>query len=383
MSPVQRLRITLLLAICAIAPPACISPQAGKDPVGSVEGRVLCDDGTPARFARVYLHKAGPAAEDENQFLFSQLRSAADAPTDLNGNYSIPSVTPGTYFVRVYQAGYADDTYLIFKAEDQLSPDQQKALLATVPQVTVKSGGAAHVDLTIRRGGAIGGRISFDSGGALSHVQVFATLISSTALEALAKQDGSISTTPDSQLFQSGTYTDDRGIYRISGLPQGKYRISVRVTNHGFNVNDAELKRLGGADLTVYPPDTLKQSETKLVDVDPSDEITGVDITIPLGKLHSVRGFVTNAGAPLENARVELLPQTETTAAPSQQQHPETLTLPDGSYRFELIPSGTYTIRVRYTAKGASTRTASRQIAVTVIDNDVLDANVDLLQEKQ
>jgi protocatechuate 3,4-dioxygenase beta subunit len=381
MFPVQKMRVALFLAISAISLPACMSAQAGKGIPGSVEGRVVCEDGTPARFARVYLHRAAPAPDDENTFLFSQLHSAGDAPADLSGNYVIPSVAPGTYFIRVYQQGYAEDAYLIFKVADQLNPDQQNALLATVPQVIVKGGAATHADLAIRRGGAIGGRISFDDGGAFSHVQVLAALVSSTALEALGKQDGNISITPDSQLFQSGGYTDDRGIYRISGLPQGKYRVSVRVTNNGFNVNDAELRRLGGADLTVYPPDTLKQAETKLVDVDAGDEITGVDITIPLGKLHSVRGFVTSAGVPLENARVEILPQAEITGTPSKAQHPGTLTLPDGSYRFELIPSGTYTIRVRYTAKGDPNRTAGRQI--TVIDNDTLDANVDLVQGKQ
>lgn len=375
MFPVQRIRVALLLAICAVAVPACVPAQTGNGGTGLVTGRVLCDDGSPARFARVYLYELDPATG-----LFHGRGTSGDATTDLNGNYLIASMASGTYFVRINLRGYVDDSYLIFALRDKLPPDMQKSLLATFPQVIVKNGSTSRLNVTVQRGGAISGRVSFDSGGALEGEEVKATLISSRFLDDLTQGSSGLYKDSNTQLDLSQALTDDRGVYRLSGLPQGKYRISVRLTYQGQYYGSEDGRH--AADITVYPPDALNPSEATLTDVDVGDEITGIDIVIPTGKLHTVGGFVTQEGTPLEDARVELLAQSEAATTPSQRPRWQILTRADGSFQFEMIPSGTYTLRARYVAAGTHTLAATRQISVTVTDSDVLDANVDLSPAK-
>ena len=56
---------------------------------------------------------------------------------------------------------------------------------------------------------------------------------------------------------------NDRGVYRFSGLPPGKYRISVRVIE--WLPVAENIKPRGFSDLTVFAPDTLSEAGSKVV----------------------------------------------------------------------------------------------------------------------
>jgi hypothetical protein len=257
--------------------------------------------------------------------------------TDLEGYYVFPSVQPGRYIVDVLSDGYSRDLALIRDVLDDFGPAEKRELLASFPQVSVTNGGASRVDVVVRRGGAISGRLSFDSGGVLSGAEVEAELISSSLFE---KQAGGNGGAPKGLDFSVSAETDDRGVYRISGLPAGKYRIYVHVKEPVFRqlAWSNWPTRTGRAELNLFAPEALSEADSKVIEVGDGDEMTGVDLNIPTRLLHSVGGIVTQHGVPVEHARVTIRPQGQKGPDPSNW---ATSTIADGSYRMDLMPSGT------------------------------------------
>lgn len=344
---------------------------AAPSVAGSLEGRITSSDGYPARFATVHLVPLAKLLAQEGA-AHAVPKAPRDVRTDLNGDYGFLSVQPGTYLVEALKDGYSPELPLLLQSLDKFAPAQQKELLAAFPQVTVTSGGASRADVVIHRGAAISGQVSFDTGGVLSDAEVTATLIS-TGLFGL-HDDGSDSS--QALNFTLDTKTDDRGVYRIRGAPAGTYRIDVDVDEGGMQQWGVDTPtRVGTAVLTVSAPDALSATDARPVKVADGDEQTGIDITIPMRLLHSVAGVVTRRGVPVERAHVTIRPaaqpkpQTWTWSAP---------TISDGSYRIDLVPSGTYILEATFSPAAPGRSSTTRQITVTVGDGDVLDANINL-----
>jgi hypothetical protein len=158
------------------------------------------------------------------------------------------------------------------------------------------------------------------------------------------------------QIFTHGIATDDRGVYRVPGLPKGKYRISI------------------WEGVQVFAPDALKASDARAVSVDEGDVISDVDITIPNQLFHSIGGIVMRGGTPIANANVILVREGET-------RNRDSVNKPDGSFHFDMVLPGTYTIEVEYPAPGSEVYAPSLhgKITVQLIDSDITDADVELL----
>ena len=113
-------------------------------------------------------------------------------------------------------------------------------------------------DVVIHRAGAISGHLTIDSGGILSKTDIIATLVSTTLFGNTEDKDRQ----HHPPRFTENELTDDRGFYRIAGLPPGKYRIEAQVTEH-FD----KPEQTGTAGLYVYAPEALQESDAKLFDV--------------------------------------------------------------------------------------------------------------------
>ena len=359
------------------------SAQTTADSSAYVEGHITCDDGgVPVRGAAVRLIPLAALLQSDNgkgsSGASGQGQEWPEGTTDFSGYYRLHPVRPGMYIMDARQDGYSNDLKLVRSVLDRFTLDQQKKLLATFPQITVGSAGSVVGDVVLHRAGAISGRVTVDSGGILGKTTVTAALVSSTLI---GNADGGPGQKPVD--FSLSASTDDRGVYRIAGLPEGEYRVSLHMIE-GFwkpvmlpnGRYSGEPVRQGVGDLTVFAPEALTESSARLVHVGDDDELTDVDITIPMRLLHSIAGTVTRGGAPLAGAWLQVQQQGEK----PREVPTETASMPDGTYRFDLLPAGTYTIAARYPNPVASERkSVMRKITVQVDDDDITDANVELL----
>jgi hypothetical protein len=315
---------------------------------GSAEGHVICDDGSPALLAQVYLK---PLAR---YFLKGQPGHGTPSPapsyTDFDGYFRLADVSPGTYVVDIQKEGYSRELPLILSNSEDFSPARLRELLSGYPQVTVMAGGTSRVD-------AVSGRISFDTGGAMgSAPEVTAKLISSASMD-----DPKIS-------FEDNTKSDDRGIYRFAGLPAGKYRISVRVF-----IGNPNVKLRSSADLRVFAPDTVIEADASVVKIGEGDEVSDVDILIPIDKMHSISGVVLKHGEPVPSVAVSIHSLKE--KFDPHLWHGGFITSANGSFRFDLLLPGDYQLEA--TTDDRQNKTEGT-IKVTVGDSDVSDVAIDL-----
>ncbi|HEX7318243.1 MAG TPA: carboxypeptidase regulatory-like domain-containing protein [Pyrinomonadaceae bacterium] len=215
---------------CALAQDA----DGNRGQGGVVTGRVTVE-GRPATGVRVWPAPASPADRDP-------LRAPRSASvTDAEGKFRLTGVPAGTYSLAVAGA------YVV------RASDRAKA-------VTVKDGQeAGGFELTLERGGVITGRVLDAEGQPLIGARV-----SSHVLRESAPRLNVV-------LTYNSAETDDRGVYRLYGLPAGRYTISL-------------TPRLppgaGGPPPVTYYPGVTDESKAESVEVKAGDEKEDIDITL-------------------------------------------------------------------------------------------------------
>ena len=136
--------------------------------------------------------------------------------------------------------------------------------------VTVEPGEAiGEVDFTLTRGGVITGRVTDAEG---------RPVIGEGVLVAIVEGSRASREPYFYNRFGYDSYqTDNRGVYRIYGLPAGRYLVSVGVSNNndrsGYNRGREYYPR------TFYPGVTV-ESKATIIEVSAGGEATGVDITL-------------------------------------------------------------------------------------------------------
>ncbi len=368
-----------LLCLCAIAAPTRAQGSAeyrGGAPLllpatgFTVTGRVLCADTQhAARFALVSLI---PAAAVEGEF---DRGRRASGRTDLDGNFSIPNVPAGDYYVTGAQSGYINEAQNVSAALNAGS----SAALSGVPLAHVSAAGA-NVLLTLQRGAVVSGLAQWDDGSPAAGVQV-AVLPAPTSTAATTN-----STPPPAfggpgfgRGGGQGATTDDRGHYRIAGIPPGSYllRASVqapapaRADDRGFTRN---------LSLSVYAPDKLRRTDAVPFTLTAGEDHGDLPITLKLSSLHTLSGQISAAGAAVHSGTVSV---TDTQDPTLSRTGPIAA---DGTFTVPYVPAGSYTLQVNASAQmpsadfshiGQDTSSAAGphfqplQEALTVADSDL------------
>ncbi|MBO0723561.1 MAG: carboxypeptidase regulatory-like domain-containing protein, partial [Blastocatellia bacterium] len=192
------------------------------------------------------------------------------AKTDANGVYHITGVAPGRYRIRAVAAGYiSNDSSQGFSGGNGR------------PLIVGENEALDNIDLEMKRGGVITGRITDPNGHPLVEERVNLKIVAGNSRPPANFPLGY----PD--LYS----TDDRGVYRIYGLPEGSYLVSA-----GFSPEspDPYMSRNSGPlyPLTYYP-DTSDQTQAKPVEVGEGAEVTGIDIVLgEAKKTYSIAGRV-------------------------------------------------------------------------------------------
>jgi protocatechuate 3,4-dioxygenase beta subunit len=203
--------------------------------------------------------------------------------TDENGRFHIARVAAGKYLIRAGAPGYVSPVNDTTRISGQLLDVDEGAKIE-------------NIAIEIQRGGSITGRITDSSGKPVTDQEVNIHVYDN---------DGKVQ-----RFSYMGGYsylTDDRGIYRIYGLPKGRYLISVGDENpsliHPFRPR------------TFYPNAT-GESKAKVIEVIEGSETTGIDITLPDPEQRSIkRGrtgentlrLVTEDGVGLPYVKIDMI----------------------------------------------------------------------------
>ena len=267
--------INLLAALACFSGSVVISIQAQQPDrnSGSISGRITVD-GKP---------KAGLVVELLATDTNAPRRPIAKATTSKSGKYVITNVGPGTYDVSP-------------SAPTLVIPNQGRS-------------GESGKSVTIEAGESIKG-IDFDlltKGSISGHVRgVSGEPVKGQTVELILRGDDNYSRPFYSHAPGDHT-TNGEGVYRISGVPPGRYIVKVG-TAYGLTAYSQSEKN------SVYYPETFhpsadEASKATVVEVATGRETTDVDITVgsPL-KIYEIAGqlIIVETGALVPNVGLEV-----------------------------------------------------------------------------
>ena len=266
-------------------------------------------------------------------------QGAVPTKTDADGYFRF-SVEPGNHYVWVN----APNFYVVAEGKPSLKPI--RITLSARDELD-------DVNFRLERGGVITGKVTNADNGAVIDVAV--------SLVQSPEPEQTFGTT--SPLWTS-SMTDDRGIYRLYGVPPGQYRVAV-----GDRTSANNAMRGRPAVPRTYFPDTIDENKAKPVTVSSGEEITGINIKMAAAEpVFVVRGTVIDraTGAPVQNVRVGLAIYEGQKRVGNRGGNP---TNQKGEFEIDRVPSGRYQLFVPSSFERSENYGESEQFEVT--DEDV------------
>jgi 5-hydroxyisourate hydrolase-like protein (transthyretin family) len=310
-----RISITgiLLLAGIAIANAQPAAPQ--PKPIGSISGHVIINGKAAAGIT------VG-ALGGEN---FNRRIPAAQTVTDSEGYYRLAGLAAGNYQITTFTANLTPAEPASDYPYGFPFGSSKGVLLAAGEEVN-------EIDIKLVRGGVITGRVTDAENKPLVEERV--------SLQPI-QESGSRTNRPPfgvSQMYQ----TDDRGVYRIYGLPAGRYKVSV-----GGDASRGFMGGINGYFQLTYHPDVSDASRATIIDLAEGGQITNVDIRVgPYHETYSVTGRVVDAetGLPISGVRVGLMLSRDQQT--SMITNFPTPTGPDGKFSQQGFTPGRYGVYI-------------------------------------
>jgi hypothetical protein len=311
----------------------------------TIAGRVLtADTGRPVKRARVAV--TGTVAGGG--------RGGRTVMTDDQGRYRIAELAAGAYNVSASKTGFVDAVY-----------GQRRPLQPGTPVQLADGQSAGTIDLRLTRGGVITGRVVDEDGEALARALVTVQRFQYVRGERELVAAG-------------GDQTDDRGQYRVFGLPPGEYFVSASASGlsellsrglqqlaaglggggrgggrGGFFAGPEEPEATGYA--PTYYPGVVSAPDAGKVAVGPGSEVAGIDFQIQLVPFATVRGIVAGAE---DGAAVMLVPQDSGVGrGPMARLGGQVLTgrtQADGTFSISSVPPGRFVAIARGGGRGES-----------------------------
>lgn len=277
----------------------------------------------------------------------------ANGVTDALGNLEIKNLEAGRYYPIVMAPGVVTPLAHI----DLMSMREATAMDEIIGVPTIEVDGLTNVNTEIpaKRGGSITGRVAYTDGDPAIGVKV----------EVLRRVgERYVPTMPSSSNFMAsfmamlgGSTTDDRGVYRFSGLPEGEY--IVKVTENVVHADrrekghpmDALLEGTLGSLVSVFFENALRPDDAVRVSVQLGQEIVDINVIVPDRALHTISGKVVAAkdkfpvrGASLKIKRIGDDTRIELPGYVSLEQGMRTDS--EGYFEFRDVPKGRYLISV-------------------------------------
>ncbi len=256
------LSIILGLASSAASQTAAQSQTAEKPATGSISGRITID-GQAAPEVAVMLATPGSGHGAE---------MVSSTKTDSEGRFHLTDVAAGKYLIGAFAPAHAGGF-------DRTS------------NISISDGQHVEgIEINLVLGGVITGRI-LDRDGKPAVGQT----VQAVSAEAGGRLDWSS--------FDRHFSSDDRGVYRIYGLPPGRYMVRVGIDiEHTHGTSGRNVLPL------TFHPGVTDQSKAAIVKVESGSEIAGIDIVFGKPRtLFEAKGQVVEAetGRPIAGARID------------------------------------------------------------------------------
>ena len=333
----------------------------------SVKGKVVyADSGRPLRRAQVTIYD--PAERGRRRHLL--------AWTNGRGEFQIRDVPAGKYFVMVSAPGVLNS-----------SPVAREEAQRELTSVTVDGTSQADVTVRVKRGGAISGKVTYADGDPAVNA----------AIRVLRQQDGRWIPVYPSGLSGDRVLTDDRGVYRVPGLPPGQYIVGAAEQKWGVELTERDDpdggNLLNRALLTTsYHGGAMSPGGATQLGIAAGEEKEEIDITLADLRAHRLSGVVTLKadGSPVARARLSLKRSGEDPALASELEEPVANTDEQGRFTFDEVPDGGYTMAVSPPSSfarrpedyptgsrtGAGRKFAPKEVEVTIAGADLLNLPV-------
>jgi protocatechuate 3,4-dioxygenase beta subunit len=233
------------------------------------------------------------------------------ALTDDQGNYRITNVGPGKYLLTVVSPGFIPAQ----------GADGRKTFLIS------KSETVENVDFALVRGGVITGKVTDADGRPLIEENI------SLFPDELGRSSFHYTPTPFA-------HTDDRGIYRLFGVPPGKYRIAA-------GKDEGEFGSRGGGYRRAFYPAATEPGDATIIEVSEGSEANNINITLPeLTANYTVYGRIIDGdtGQPMANVSYgvqKYLNENSTVSLSTG-----AVSNKDGEFKFENLSPGKYAVYV-------------------------------------
>src|SRR5215470_11537454 len=285
-------------------------PRETKPETATISGLVTLK-GEPARGVTVLLQ--------------NQQSYAAESPrakSDENGRFRITGVAAGKYSISTLAPGY------VSLGDSDMGRGGQALNVAEGEKIE-------NINLDIRRGGAITGSVTDSRGRPVVEEVV--------NLELLDKNGNPRMYSP---LNREMCLTDDRGAYRIFGLPEGRYLISV-----GQDQRSGSVRISTGHVFypRAYYTGVTGESEAKAVEISEGSEVTNLDIRLTeLKRTYEISGRVVDAdtGQPVSGSGIligSLTPDGKLSRLTMNGDRSST----NGEFRLTRMVPGKYSLLVR------------------------------------
>src|SRR5688572_2093061 len=374
---------TLLLALTLMVQGVVPTPPG---PTGSIEGLVLDAEKKPIAGAEVRAFWSPlPLVLRPDQV--PRAVSASD------GRFVIRDLSAGGYTLSVAAVGFV---------RYEGSVDDGGKVIVVAP-------GESSQGITVRliRDGIVSGRITATNGSPLLGMEV-------RALKKTFDANG----WPTITSAGERAVTDDRGEFRISGLPPGRYFVRAESQLSGVSLSEerraafegraAPAKPTPGVFASIYYPGAADIERATPLDLQLGLEVRNINIVLPQLQIYTIRGAISDPGGtnPPDRVSVGVLPKTDwvsgttmSIAGPAYDPSAKLISAyrPDGTYELEGVAPGVYWIRAQIQARLSAEQSAfistpgadatklpaplRGATLVTVVDSNVENVDVTIVRD--
>jgi hypothetical protein len=270
----------ILLLVIAISVIAQSQPQEAKEPTASITGRVTVGS-KPAAGVIVTLTESNPDSLKTITGLFSS-RSMFKATTDEDGNYRLEKLAAGRYALTPFAPAF------VLPSEPNPSWPPGRIVNLSDGQALEK------IDFALTRGGVITGRVTNADGR-----PAISAMVTLTSVDGTEKKT-QVDPLAGSPLGKSMYMTDDRGIYRLYGLPAGRYILSIGSAEAAMPFNMKSRYHT-----QTFHPGVTDKARATVIELKEGGEATGADIRLGLAsQTYKASGRIVDAqtGKPITTA---------------------------------------------------------------------------------